>query len=116
MLFHNPTKQALRFKIGSLAYDVPAGADCDIPPNVAYVVADRGLPLVEGPGGGERIEASVPAPVIKRMPPGIMTGEADTELPFDDSDDDEATVVSETVEKLKSQGASFKSKPKGRSK
>lgn len=49
MRFHNPTKHEQKFSIGKHSYVVPAGANVDIPDNLAYVVKHRSMALVEGP-------------------------------------------------------------------
>jgi hypothetical protein len=105
MLFHNPTKLEISFRAGDLAWKVGPGEDCDIPPNVSYIVAARGLPLVAGTGGGARAEAVVPPPVRARLQPGVESGPepSDAEPPADF--DRGAPAVDAAAERLRAAGA-----------
>jgi len=51
MLFRNKAEGDVKFKVGANKYKVAPGATINLPDNVAFVVAKRGLPL-------ERIEGS----------------------------------------------------------
>jgi hypothetical protein len=116
VVFRNPTEHTLRFEIRDLVYEVPPGGECDVPPNLAYVVAARGLPLVEGSQGGERVEATVAAPAVVRRLPGVEVGlgkgEADEEDAEDVEADDSPAVaqVEEAASKLRSSGVLPKGK------
>lgn len=100
MLFHNPSGKHLRFKLGSLVYDVPPGAECDIAPDIAFVVAKRGLPLVQGSAGGERVEASIAEPPPpKRYPSGVASSAAPAE-PYEG----EAPQVDDAIDRLADAG------------
>lgn len=66
MRFHNPTDKPQRFTIGTRTYDVPKGANVDLPDHLAYVVKSRGMVLREGPAP----EADAPtAAVAEALPP-----------------------------------------------
>ncbi|HEU4615553.1 MAG TPA: hypothetical protein VFS15_25840 [Kofleriaceae bacterium] len=77
MLFHNASDHELRFRIASLDYVVPVGAECDIPGPLAWVVKSRGLRLTEGkaPGGGEHVEPTAVVHKQAPVPSGVEIGE-----------------------------------------
>lgn len=70
MLFHNPAERALRFTIADRSYDVPPGAEVEIPDALAYVVKGRGMALAEGPA--PQGDPKVRATVRKVMPPAAQ--------------------------------------------
>lgn len=66
MRFHNPTDKHQRFTLGTRTYDVPKGANVDLPDHLTYVVKSRGMVLREGPAP----EADAPvAAVAEALPP-----------------------------------------------
>lgn len=77
MLFHNATSSPLRFRVASLDYDVPPGAECDIPGPLAWVVKSRGLRLTAGaaPVRGEHVEPTAAVTKEQRLPAGVEIGE-----------------------------------------
>jgi hypothetical protein len=108
MVFHNPGKQVLRFKLADLSFVVPPNGELDIPKPLAYMVTGRGLLLVEGssPIKGERVEAFT-APAKKQvLPPGVAIGR-DPELDGEDEIEDEgdpSAVVEKAVADLNAEG------------
>lgn len=77
MLFHNATPHAIRTQIANLSYEVPPGAECDIPGPLAWVVKSRGLMLTEGPAptASERVEATAVEVKEPRRPDGVEVGD-----------------------------------------
>lgn len=66
MRFHNPTDRHQRFILGTRTYDVPKGANVDLPDHLTYVVKARGMVLREGPAP----EADAPVAVVaEALPP-----------------------------------------------
>lgn len=77
MKFHNANEFPLSFKIAELQFDVPAGAECDIPGPYVYVVKSRGLKLTPGPAGAgaPSVEATAALPPEQPpIPPGVEVG------------------------------------------
>jgi len=101
--FRNPTAHTLRFDIGSDRYEVPPGAECEIPRALEYVPAARGLPLVKVPAptpGAPRVEpVEVPRPRVV-VPAGVEAGavlRARAEAEDDDGAEPDAAPASEAV-------------------
>lgn len=81
MLFHNATAETLRFSLAELDYEVPPGAECDIPGPMSWAVKSRGLLLTEGAASGKaaRVEATSHVAEEPRLPPGVEVGDAPLE-------------------------------------
>lgn len=64
--FSNPTERPLRFELGAMRYELAPGEACDIPDELAYVVARRGMALVPAPDDAAPVRqpvAATPAPL-----------------------------------------------------
>ena len=124
MIFHNPHKATLTFELGGKRHVVPHGHDVDLPGTLAYCVESRGLPLVEGPGGGARVHSEIveQRPVLPALAEVLPTSaEAAEELadltgedPIDPSDDvSEANdAAARTLAALERQGIKVPGKVK----
>lgn len=66
MLFHNPNPDPQKFQLGERVYDVPPGADVNIPARMAYVVWTRPLALKPGknPNPPKAVAPAVVAPAL----------------------------------------------------
>lgn len=114
MLYRNSLDRQIDFQIGALKWSVPAGGECDIPPNLTYVIKPRGLPLALGGAGGEHVEAEVvKADAPARLLPGVAVGPDPSDEPAPEVEEDDAPAVTAAAERLRSQGA-FPRKGKGR--
>ena len=58
MLFRNKADAEVKFKVGANKYKVAHGGTVNLPDNVAFVVAKRGLPLEQVDGSQARSEPS----------------------------------------------------------
>jgi hypothetical protein len=116
MLHHNHSDKHIHFVIDQERYEVPPGAEVDIPRMHAYVIPSRGLPLTKGsaPGGAAvRVESDeAPPPPPPRLLPGVETGPRAVSGEDDDGDEgeeesDEAAedaAAAGVADQLKAQG------------
>lgn len=112
MIYRNEQQHEVNFKLADLSFSVPPGGECDIPPNLAFAIERRGLPLVAGSAGGERVEAQVVVPIVPRPVPGVGAGGPDDQPALDV--EEEPAAVALAVERLREQGVTLKGKKSGR--
>lgn len=107
MIFHNAGTLTVRFDLrGNLKYEVPPGAQCDIPAPLAWVVKARGLLLTKGPapgGNAEQIEPVEAQAGERRLPPGVQSVDFATS-DSDAEESDESPTVADAVSKMRDAG------------
>lgn len=71
MKFHNPTPRTQRFEINKRQYNVPPGAEVEIPDQFVYLVRSRGMVLEQGPAPVVDGQAAPVAEVLEVIPESV---------------------------------------------
>lgn len=91
-IYHNANPDQMTFELGGERYKLPSGAECEIPRNLEYCVAARGLALTKGRAPSADAPVVEPTPEVPArvvLPPGVEVG------PRRDGDDEDDAEVAE---------------------
>jgi len=132
MLFH-ADKVDVDFEIRGRRYRVPVGCEVEIPDEVAYVIASRGIQLAAGPSpekGAQRVTSEVVAraPVSPLLRESLVSKEVAADELADASGEDPAAegdegegdgesdddAAQKTLAQLERQGIKVPGKPPGK--
>lgn len=91
--FGNPTDVVQRFVVGDLRYEVQPGGTCDLPDELAYVVARRGMALVPADDAeGQPTARVTPMASVRPLPPPPDEDDDEDETPPPAPDDPAAAI------------------------
>jgi len=90
--FTNPTPRTLRFELGAMRYELEPDEACDIPDELVYVIARRGMALV--PATDHAAPVRTPTPATPAPLPSPDVEDEDDEAPARaDAPDDTAAAI-----------------------
>ena len=100
-IYHNANPDQMTFELGGERYKLPSGAECEIPRNLEYCVAARGLALTKGRAPSADAPVVEPTPEVPArvvLPPGVGTYRVLSALNHDLQDYPEGSEITLTVD------------------